>query len=876
MANVLGTLIVQLQAETAAFARGMADAKQLAFTTSNEIIGSIERIGKSFEKLRFGSTGEWQKSASIIGGVFAGVAAAAVAGGVVVAKQVADEIASMNKLSKQFGISVTDLSGYRVALKMTGVDMETLATGMSRLAQNAARAEAGGKAQQRTFHDVGIAYGDSAGHLRPMNDLLLDAADKFSKMQDGTAKAALAAQLFGRGVGPQLIPFLNAGRAGIEAYTEKARQLGLVLDEKDAAAAVNLKNNFRLLDEQANAFKERLALEVIPALNGVFSAFLNAADGGNTFAKSLGEFVAGALKITASSIIVLSYSIREIWVALTDFSGEASARVKDLETQMRDRLFAMTDAGQKLQNAIANPAFMKAQADFAEGERKIKAELAAGKLTAEQYAAALDKLAKTRDAAAKKALESPLEGPTKPAPTISLAPSKAAAEQMKQFESDFKLRRAMQDLTLADEANFWQSRERAAAKFPENLQKIQDKVNDIFIRMREETRKLTETIFGGEDKVGELQKDLIESQGKVQEETATRMSAASKVWLDKLTENRAIVDSLNPAVAAYDNYIQRLDNDLQHGVISQETYNQAKQQEFNQLASTYDVSLKTEEAITRLTQAHDKGAVSDENFARQKAALNAQLRMERTLSEPLPGVAGIGAGIGAGAAAAAAQWTGISNEVAKQTVNVANQMSGAMSNAFSEMILGTKSVGKAFQEMGINMLKAVVDAITQMITQWIIYSIIMKAISKVVGIDPKEQAAKQIAANSAQAFSAAGLAAVNTLALTSAMYPPPGPEILAAVTLGVGDAFAAQASFAAGGLLPRDMIVQAHAGEAVLPEKLTSYLMNQANGNKTSAVNAAGHTFNFAIHGATDSRAVGDEVMGRVQRFFKTGGVMKG
>src|SRR6516165_4864672 len=267
MANVLGTLIVQLQAETAAFARGMADAKQLAFTTSNEIIGSIERIGKSFEKLRFGSTGEWQKSASIIGGVFAGVAAAAVAGGVVVAKQVADEIASMNKLSKQFGISVTDLSGYRVALKMTGVDMETLATGMSRLAQNAARAEAGGKAQQRTFHDVGIAYGDSAGHLRPMNDLLLDAADKFSKMQDGTAKAALAAQLFGRGVGPQLIPFLNAGRAGIEAYTEKARQLGLVLDEKDAAAAVNLKNNFRLLDEQANACKERLALEVIPALN---------------------------------------------------------------------------------------------------------------------------------------------------------------------------------------------------------------------------------------------------------------------------------------------------------------------------------------------------------------------------------------------------------------------------------------------------------------------------------------------------------------------------------------------------------------------------------------------------------------------------------
>ena len=51
MANVLGTLIVQLQAETAAFARGMADAKQLAFTTSNEIIEVKFREVDEMEKV---------------------------------------------------------------------------------------------------------------------------------------------------------------------------------------------------------------------------------------------------------------------------------------------------------------------------------------------------------------------------------------------------------------------------------------------------------------------------------------------------------------------------------------------------------------------------------------------------------------------------------------------------------------------------------------------------------------------------------------------------------------------------------------------------------------------------------------------------------
>jgi hypothetical protein len=113
-------------------------------------------------------------------------------------------------------------------------------------------------------------------------------------------------------------------------------------------------------------------------------------------------------------------------------------------------------------------------------------------------------------------------------------------------------------------------------------------------------------------------------------------------------------------------------------------------------------------------------------------------------------------------------------------------MSSAMSNALTEMIMGTKSVGQAFRDMGVAMLTAVVN----MIANWIVYGVIMKQLSKIFGIDPKAQAAQQIASNMAIAQSDAGLAAANTLALTSAMYPPPVPEILAGVAYGIGELFA--------------------------------------------------------------------------------------
>lgn len=77
--------------------------------------------------------------------------------------------------------------------------------------------ENGTKGVGETLKKLGINAVDASGRMRPLDQLMLDIADKFSKLPDDGNKAALAMDLFGRS-GMDLIPMLNEGRAALEKY----------------------------------------------------------------------------------------------------------------------------------------------------------------------------------------------------------------------------------------------------------------------------------------------------------------------------------------------------------------------------------------------------------------------------------------------------------------------------------------------------------------------------------------------------------------------------------------------------------------------------------------------------------------------------------
>jgi hypothetical protein len=77
---------------------------------------------------------------------------------------------------------------------------------------------------------MGIALRDQDGHLRRSEDLLADVADAFARIEDPAERVRLAFKLFDS-EGVALVNLLSDGSGALDQMRERARDLGIVLDE---------------------------------------------------------------------------------------------------------------------------------------------------------------------------------------------------------------------------------------------------------------------------------------------------------------------------------------------------------------------------------------------------------------------------------------------------------------------------------------------------------------------------------------------------------------------------------------------------------------------------------------------------------------------
>jgi hypothetical protein len=190
------------------------------------------------------------------------VAAAALTAMVRQQIKVADE---MGKTAQRIGVSTEALSQLQHVANLSGTSLEGLQTGLLRLSRTASDAQNGLATAARAFDQIGVSAEKADGTLKDTDQLLLEIADRFSKMEDGAKKAALAQELFGRS-GAQLIPMLNQGREGIEALRLEADRLGLTISGETSRAAQAFNDNLTRLQGAATGFARQLTAEMLPAL----------------------------------------------------------------------------------------------------------------------------------------------------------------------------------------------------------------------------------------------------------------------------------------------------------------------------------------------------------------------------------------------------------------------------------------------------------------------------------------------------------------------------------------------------------------------------------------------------------------------------------
>jgi len=188
-------------------------------------------------------------------------------------KKAVDTGEELLKTSHMIGISVEQLSGLKYAAELSETSMESLTTGVGILSKALAGVSEETPDAAKTLKLLGIDTKDAlTGGLRPTYDILLDIADRFSKMEDGAGKTAIAMKIFGRG-GKELIVVLNEGKVGLKEMHEEAVRLGIVMSGDAARAADQFNDNFKKLKANMSGLAISITSELLPALNQLFDMF---------------------------------------------------------------------------------------------------------------------------------------------------------------------------------------------------------------------------------------------------------------------------------------------------------------------------------------------------------------------------------------------------------------------------------------------------------------------------------------------------------------------------------------------------------------------------------------------------------------------------
>lgn len=281
-----------------------------------------ESAGTKVEAAAKKSGDSWEKEGKRIGQA---VGAVVVGFGALVALQIRNADAA-GKMAEKLGVSTAWLTATQYAAKATGSDLETLNSGLFELGDNAAKAAGGNKQASATFKALGIDVRDSAGNVRGFSDLLPELADEFAQMENGPAKNAIALRLFG-GSFKELLPLLNQGSAGIEAFREQAAQLGLVIDDEAAAKAAKLNDEIAMMRDFFSGMAMEVASDLLPILIEMAGQFGTAEEKGEAL-RATAEKISDALGITLKVFASTSAAAQALGVSI-GFAVDVVARFID-------------------------------------------------------------------------------------------------------------------------------------------------------------------------------------------------------------------------------------------------------------------------------------------------------------------------------------------------------------------------------------------------------------------------------------------------------------------------------------------------------------------------------------------------------------------
>lgn len=318
----IGSLVVNLVAQTSAFQSDMGKAQALLSSNAVKMNIAVRKVERGIEDLN-------KRAARAVGGlrsfgnVLLGLAGAAGLGALV--HNSLNAAAAIDDVAQKAGVSTAFLQQMRYAASQSGASASDLDDAVTRLNRRLGMfVTSGGGPAKEAIEALGLSVTDSGGRIRSTESIFEDITRKIQGVGSEAEKSALLAQLFGQDAGPRLLQMMNQGAGGIEEMRQKAERLGIVMDEGLIRASKSASDNLGTLGQVIKARVVVAVAELAPKIDALVSGalkvlptVLNLVGRGFQFvvdnASILAAVIAGVL---ASRITILIRALKSVYQTL--------------------------------------------------------------------------------------------------------------------------------------------------------------------------------------------------------------------------------------------------------------------------------------------------------------------------------------------------------------------------------------------------------------------------------------------------------------------------------------------------------------------------------------------------------------------------------
>jgi len=274
--------------------------------------GVNKNIGSIGKAMTSAGTKMAAMGAGVVGPIFASAAAFANVG------------SALFDMSKRTGVATESLSVLQFAAEQTGTDMGGVETALKKMQKAIFAAGGGSKEAAEALAMVGLSAGDLEG--LSADQQMGKIADGLMAIEDPGARAAVAMKIFGKS-GTDILPMLEGGSAGMAAFADEAKRLGLVMDSETAAKA-------DALGDAIDSVKSSMKMAFIQVGSAVAPILTQLAQGLAIVAASVGKFISENQKLVVTvmaggaAMFAAGTAITGVGYSLRGLSGGISLVLK--------------------------------------------------------------------------------------------------------------------------------------------------------------------------------------------------------------------------------------------------------------------------------------------------------------------------------------------------------------------------------------------------------------------------------------------------------------------------------------------------------------------------------------------------------------------